>query len=138
MTDFHQVQEYLKKDFKILENWFYDSYMVLNPRKCEFMGFGKTSENEIFTYHEIRLEKTAAKKLFGITIDQHLMHYRGCLFLAINRKRSCQTLSSVANSIIGLLFGCLVLLGFTEKSTNYMRGLYVYVIMVTPRAITNF
>ena len=27
--DFHQVQEYLKKDFKILENWFYDNYMVL-------------------------------------------------------------------------------------------------------------
>ena len=33
--DFHQVQEYLKKDFEILENWFYDNYMVLNPRKCE-------------------------------------------------------------------------------------------------------
>ena len=49
--DFHQVQEYLKKDFEILENWFYDNYMVLNPRKCEFMGFGKTNENEVFTYH---------------------------------------------------------------------------------------
>ena len=49
---FHQVQEYLKKDFEILENWFYDNYMVLNPRKCEFMGFGKTNEIEVFTYHE--------------------------------------------------------------------------------------
>ena len=51
--DFRQVQVYLKKDFEILENWFYDSYMVLNPRKCELMGFGKTNENEVFTYHEI-------------------------------------------------------------------------------------
>ena len=38
---FHQIQEYLKKDFEILENWFYDNYMVLNPRKCEFISFGK-------------------------------------------------------------------------------------------------
>ena len=31
-----------------------------------------------------------------------------------------------------------VLLGLTEKSTNYMRGLYVYTIMITPQAMTNF
>ena len=46
--------------------------MVLNPRKCEFMGFGKTNENEAFTYHEIRLKKPTAKELLGITIDEHL------------------------------------------------------------------
>ena len=70
--DFHQVQDYLKFFFEILKNWFYDNYRVLNPRKCEFMGFGKTSENEVFTYHEIRLKKTTTKKLLGITIDKHL------------------------------------------------------------------
>ena len=31
--------------------------MVLSPGKCEFMGFGKTNENEVFTYREIRLKK---------------------------------------------------------------------------------
>ena len=103
--DFHQVQEYLKNFFEILGNWFYDNYMVLNPRKCEFMGFGKTNENEVFTYHEIRLKKTTTKKLIGITIDKHLNfneHLTNVckrasrklnslskvfLFLAINRKR---------------------------------------------------
>ena len=44
--------------------------MVLNPRKFEFMSFGKT--NEVFTYHEIRLKKTTTKKLLGVTIDEHL------------------------------------------------------------------
>ena len=58
--DFRQFQEYMKKDFKILENWFYDNYMVLNSRKCEFMGFEKTNENEVFTYHEIRLKETVS------------------------------------------------------------------------------
>ena len=46
--------------------------MVLNPRKCEFMGFGKTNENEVFTYHEIRLKNTTIKKVLGITLDKHL------------------------------------------------------------------
>ena len=45
IAGFHQVQEYLEKDYEILENRFYDGYMVLNPRKCEFMIFGKTSGN---------------------------------------------------------------------------------------------
>ena len=70
--DSQQLQEYLKKDFKILQNWFYDNYVVLNPRKSEFMGFGKTNEIEVFIYHEIRLKKTTTKKLLDITIDEHL------------------------------------------------------------------
>ena len=60
------------------------------------------------------------------------------LFLVINRKKLLQTLSSVKNSVIVLLFGCLVLLGFTGKSTNYVRGLYGYVKMDIPSAMTNF
>ena len=70
--EFHQVQKYLKKDFEILEILFYDNYMVLNPRKCEFMGLGKTNENEVFAYHEFRIKKNTVKKLLGITIDKHL------------------------------------------------------------------
>ena len=129
--------------------------MVVNPRKCEFMGFGKTNENEVFTYHKIRLKKTTTKKPLGITIDEHLNFndhvtsvyksasrklnalLRVLLFLAINRKR-CQTLSSMDNSDIVLSFGYLVLLRFTEKSTNYTRGLYLFIIMSTPRAMANF
>ena len=44
--DFHKLQEYLKKTFKKLGNWFYGNHMVLNPRKCEFMGLRKINENE--------------------------------------------------------------------------------------------
>ena len=42
------------------------------------------------------------------------------------------------DSVFVLLFGCLFLLGLTEKLTSYMRGLYVYVTMITPQAMTNF
>ena len=77
--------------------------------------------------------------MYARMLAESLMHYRECLFfLVINRKRFCQTLSSIDNSIIALLYGFLVLLGLTEKSPNYMIGLYVFVIMITPGAITNF
>ena len=77
--------------------------------------------------------------MYARILAERLMHYRECLlFLAINIKRLCQTLSSVNNSIIALLFGCLILAALIEKSTNYMRGLYDYVIMITLRAMTNF
>ena len=77
--------------------------------------------------------------MFARVLAKSLMHYCECLLLlAINRKKLCQTLSSVDYSIIILLFGYLVLLGLTEKSLNYMRGLYEYVIMITSRAMANF
>ena len=95
--DFHQVQEYLKKDFEILENWFYDNYMVLNPRKCEFMGFGKTNENEVFTYHEIRLKKTTPKKLLGITIDEHLSFNEHLTNVCKRASRKLNALSRVSS-----------------------------------------
>ena len=91
IQDFHHVQKYLEIFFEILENWFYENYMVLTPRKRELMRFGKTNENEVFTYREIRLSKITTEKLLGITIDEHLN-----------------------NSDIVFLFGCLILLGLTE------------------------
>ena len=58
---FEQVQDYLKKDFEILENWFYENYMVFNLCKSEFMSFEKTSGGEIFTYHQVRLKINVTK-----------------------------------------------------------------------------
>ena len=76
--------------------------------------------------------------MYARVLAVRLMHYRECLlFLAINRKKLCRTLSSMNNSIIVFLFRCLILLGLTEKSTNCMTGLHVYVIMITLRAILN-
>ena len=58
------------------------------------------------------------------------------LLLDINRKRL--NFSSEDNSFISLLFACLVLLGFTKNSTNYMRGLYVYIKVIVPPAMIEF
>ena len=120
-----------------------------------FMGLNVTNQNDRFTYHEIQLKKTATKKLLGITIDKHLNFNqyladvckrasrkpnalsRASSFLSYQQRKIMVkvTLSSVDNSTIVLLFGYLVLSAFREKSANYMRGFYVYVIMITPQAV---
>ena len=68
--------------------------MVLNPCKCEFMGFRKTDENEVFPYHKIQLKKdehvnfNKHKKNVWKSASRSLEHYREfLLFLAIHRKR---------------------------------------------------
>ena len=33
-----QVKTFLSSDFKIISNWFYENFMVLNPEKGHFMG----------------------------------------------------------------------------------------------------
>ena len=59
--------------------------------------------------------------MYARVLAENLMHCRECLLvLARNRK----TLSSVDILINILLFGCLVLLTLTKKSTNYMRVIY--------------
>ena len=90
-----------------------------------------------YNRRESQLQQTL--KINARVLAASSMHYRKCLlFLAINRKRLCQILSSVEKLIIVLLFGYLILLDFKEKSTNHIRGLYDCVIMITSRAMTNF
>ena len=71
--------------------------MVLNPRKCELMGLGKTNENEVFTYPEIRLKKTATIKLPGITIDEHLNFNKHIINVCNSARRKINALSKVSS-----------------------------------------
>ena len=75
ITDFHQCQEYLKKDFEILENWFYDSYMVLNSLILVNMNswaLGKPVKMRYLPIMKFDLKKTTTNKLLGIIIDEYL------------------------------------------------------------------
>ena len=77
--------------------------------------------------------------MYARVLAANLIRCRVCLlFLAISRKRLCQIHSTVDNSIIVLIFGGLVLKDLTEKSTNFKRGYYDYVKMITPGGMTNF
>ena len=37
---FNQVTSNLQNNFRTLKVWFYDNFLVLNPKKCHFVTFG--------------------------------------------------------------------------------------------------
>ena len=67
------------KDFEVLDTWFYELYMALNPGKCNFMCSGSNlSLDEIFIYKNFKLKNTNVNEILGVIIDSEL-------------KYSCQT-----------------------------------------------
>ena len=108
--------------------------MVFNCRKSEFMTFGKPMEVRYLS----TIKSDLKKYLSTIKSDLEKMLLRVSSLLSYQQKRLYQTLSSVDNSIIVLLFGCSVILGLTKKSAHYLRGLFDHVKMIIPRVMTNF
>ena len=121
--DFHHVQKNLKKYFETLENLFYD--MVLNSRKCKFMSFGKPNENEVFTYYEIRLKKTAPKKLLGITTDEHLNFNDHITNVCKSAGRKLNALSRVS-SLLSYQQKKVVSNSFTGGQFNYCPLMWMF------------
>ena len=67
------------KDFEVLDTWFYELYMALNPGKCNFMCSGSNlSLDEIFIYKNFKLKNTNVNEILGVITDREL-------------KYSCQT-----------------------------------------------
>ena len=121
----HQVQEYWKKYFEILDNWFYDNDMVLNSHNCEFMSSAKTNEYKVFTYHQVWLKKATTKKLLSITIEiisistNIKQMYASRKLNALSKVPSlfsCQQKKKVANSCISEQFKyCSLISMFSSK-----------------------
>ena len=64
-------------------------------------------------------------------LAESLMHCQECpLFLGINRKKWCQTLSSVDNSIIALLFECLLCL-LENQNALHLLVLFIFFFFTT-------
>ena len=63
----------LRQEFSILSNWFYSTYMVLNPEKCHFMLFG-VKDNKQFDLicNDITLKHSSHKINLGVNIDNKL------------------------------------------------------------------
>ena len=54
----------LLSDFRAVNNWFYENFMILNPEKCYVMSIGKdTREEDVFYYDNLTL-KIAMKRTY--------------------------------------------------------------------------
>ena len=72
------IKEALYKDFEVLDTWFYENYMVLNPGKCNFMCLGSNlSLDEIFVYKNFKLKNTSVNEILidrELKFDKHAKH----------------------------------------------------------------
>ena len=66
------VKKALSNDFRIIQNWFHENLMVLNAKKCHYMCFGTSSENDEFTLDGIKLPNSCEEKILGVIIDKEL------------------------------------------------------------------
>ena len=67
-----EVKTILKKNFELLQGWFYENYMVLNPGKCHYLIINNDIINTSIELGEKVLYAEAEQKLLGIIIDKDL------------------------------------------------------------------
>ena len=54
----------LLSNFRTVNNWFYENFMILNPRKCRFMSIGKdTHDEDVFYYDNLTLKNSYEEEI---------------------------------------------------------------------------
>ena len=74
--NFKEVKIILKKDFELLEVWFFESHMVLNPEKCHYLIINKNTANESIELGNKTLHAEVEQKLLNIITDKDLNFQR--------------------------------------------------------------
>ena len=70
--NFKEVKTTLKKNFELLQGWFCENHMVLNPGKWHYLIINKDITNESIELGKKTLHAEAEQKLLGIIIDKDL------------------------------------------------------------------
>ena len=69
---FDEVTSKLKNNFLILDEWFFNNFLVLNSDKCHFMTLGTPNTLPNFKCKNIIIKNSASEKLLGVIIDNKL------------------------------------------------------------------
>ena len=85
--NFKEVKTMLKKNFELLQGWFHENRMVLNPGKCHYLIINKHITNESIGLGEKTLHAEAEQQLLGIIIDKDL-NFQSHTRSIINQKLS--------------------------------------------------
>ena len=68
-----EIKNILCLDFKIVNDWFYENFVVLNPEKSHFMCLGKTiDDTETLRFNDLTLKNSKEVEIVGITLDRSM------------------------------------------------------------------
>ena len=63
----------LSSDFRVVNGWLYESFMVLNPEKSHFISLGKDiAETENLSFNRLALRNSEFVEILGITLDRSM------------------------------------------------------------------
>ena len=64
------------KNVLSMQKWFYDSYMVLNPRKCCYVSFGSNPDkSNLILEDSTKIPSAEEYVVLGVTTDNRLTFY---------------------------------------------------------------
>ena len=67
------IKSLLLLDFEIVNNWFYENFMILNPEKSHYMCLGKNlDDNEVLNFNNLIIKSSKEVEILGIKIDKKL------------------------------------------------------------------
>ena len=69
---FDEVTRKLQNDFLILDEWFFNNFLVLNSVRCHFMTLGTPNNLPNFKCKNITTKNSASEKLLGVIIGNKL------------------------------------------------------------------
>ena len=82
-TDIQLINQMLLYDFRAVNNWFYENFMILNPGKYHFMSIGKDTRDEDVFYNNLTLKNNNEEEILGVTIDRKLTFHEHIKTLSI-------------------------------------------------------
>ena len=67
----------LLSDFRTVNSWFYENFVILNPGKCYFMSIGRdTHDEDVFYYNNFTLKNSTEEETLGVNIDRQLTFHQ--------------------------------------------------------------
>ena len=124
--DFQYVLSKLNDDFLILNNWFYENYMILNPEKCSFLCLGIKDISSInINLQGHLLTASKEEKILGIYID-HKLNFD--LHIKMLCKKASQKLNALSriSPYINEKQAKLLVNAFVKSQFNYCPLIWMF------------
>ena len=67
-----KIKNDLEMDFMILNKWFHENHMLLNPDKCHYVVIGADEPNQKIILNNNEIASSNEVKLLGILLDSKL------------------------------------------------------------------
>ena len=101
------VKENLKINFLIMQKWFHENHMVLNPGKYRYLVLGNRSNSDTINLNGTKQASSSYEKFLGILIDHDLSfdkHIKSLCRKAAQKLNDLARISNILHTIKNVFF----------------------------------